>query len=137
VSDVRGRKLLVAVAVLAVLVAAGASVLWPRPDRITRENFNRIREGMTWAEVEAILGPPGEYRTKPLVVFEVGSLEDFCELRETLLRWSDDTNCLNVIFDPTGHVRRASDDVAFWFRPDPLELLLWRIERQSRKWFPE
>jgi hypothetical protein len=60
----RRRKLVAVVVGLAVLFAAGAFVLWPREDRITRENFNRIREGTTRAEVESILGgPPGDYRT--------------------------------------------------------------------------
>jgi hypothetical protein len=57
----RRRKPLPVPAGRAVLLAAGAFVLWPRPERITRENFKRIREGMTQAEVEAILGPPGDY----------------------------------------------------------------------------
>ena len=56
----RRRKLLI-VLVLAgltvVVVMAGAVVLWPQPpSRITRENFDRIKEGMSRAEVEAILG---------------------------------------------------------------------------------
>jgi len=34
-------------------------------NRITPENFRRIRKGMMLAEVEAILGPPGEYTTLP------------------------------------------------------------------------
>jgi hypothetical protein len=58
----RRRKLLVALA-LAVAVAAAAVVLLPRPDRIAREDYDRIRPGMTRGEVEAILGPPGDYRT--------------------------------------------------------------------------
>jgi hypothetical protein len=81
-ADVRRRKLLVALAGLAVVVAAVVVVLWPRPDRITQENYDRIRvgglwgedwathdnrapvkKGMTRTEVEAILGPPGDYRT--------------------------------------------------------------------------
>ncbi len=49
---------------LAVLLAAGALALRPRSDRITFDNFSRIQEGMSRAEVEAILGgPPGDYRT--------------------------------------------------------------------------
>jgi hypothetical protein len=62
----RRRKLLVALVGLAVVVAAGAVVLWPQaapPSRVTRENYDCIQEGMTRAEVEAILGPPGDYRT--------------------------------------------------------------------------
>jgi hypothetical protein len=47
------------------LLGAGVFVLWPRPDRITQENCDRIKEGMSFAEVEAILGPPGDYRTGP------------------------------------------------------------------------
>jgi hypothetical protein len=37
----RSRKLLVALTGLAVVVAAGAVVLWPRTDRITRERFDQ------------------------------------------------------------------------------------------------
>src|SRR6516164_10518508 len=62
----RRRTLLVVLAGLAGLVAAVVVVLWPRPSlRITLENCKRIREGMSRAEVEAILGPPGDYRTGP------------------------------------------------------------------------
>jgi hypothetical protein len=52
----RRRKLLGAVAGLAVLVAVGVFALWPRTERVTRENFDRIKEGMSRAEVEAIHG---------------------------------------------------------------------------------
>jgi hypothetical protein len=48
------------------LLTAGAFVAWPRPDRITRENFDRIQLEMGQAEVEAILGPPGDYTTGPV-----------------------------------------------------------------------
>ena len=43
----RRRTLLVALAGLAVVVAAGVVVLWPRPapEQITRENYDRIRVG--------------------------------------------------------------------------------------------
>jgi hypothetical protein len=49
----------VALAVLgtAVALAVGLWWVWPRT-AITRENAERIREGMTLAEVEAILGGP-------------------------------------------------------------------------------
>jgi hypothetical protein len=47
----RRRTLLVALAGLAVVVAVGAIVLWPRQSlRITCENCDRIREGMSRAE---------------------------------------------------------------------------------------
>jgi hypothetical protein len=60
----RKRKLrwLLALAGVAVLVA-GALLLWP--SHSMREKFERVQEGMCRAEVEAILGPPGDYRTGP------------------------------------------------------------------------
>ena len=38
----RRRTLLVALAGLAVVVAAGVAVLWPRPARVTPENLSLI-----------------------------------------------------------------------------------------------
>jgi SmpA / OmlA family len=60
------RRILLAA--LAVLVVAGAFELWAswRPNPITQENYARIQEGMSRAEVEAILGPPADYTTGPL-----------------------------------------------------------------------
>jgi hypothetical protein len=43
------------------VVASGTVALWPRQDQVTRANYNRIQIGMARAEVEAILGPPGDY----------------------------------------------------------------------------
>jgi hypothetical protein len=62
----RRRTLLVVLAGLA--VAAGV-VVWPRtaPVRITPENCDLICKGMIEAEVESVLGPPGDYRTRPTV----------------------------------------------------------------------
>jgi hypothetical protein len=51
------KRLLLVLAALAVLAVVGTWVLWPRPERVTRENFARIRKGLSAAEVEAILGP--------------------------------------------------------------------------------
>jgi hypothetical protein len=64
------RWKLVAAEVQAALVTAGSFALWPRADRITRENCERIQSqsrngAMTLAQAVAILGPPGDYRTRP------------------------------------------------------------------------
>ena len=71
-SDTRRRKLLVALAGLAVVVAVGAVILWSQlePDRITQASFERIRVGMTRADVAAILGPAGDFRTKESIYLE-------------------------------------------------------------------
>jgi hypothetical protein len=62
----RRRNLLVVLAGLAVVVAAGVVVVWSRKDLITRDRYDRIQAGMTRTKVEAILGgPPGDYRTVP------------------------------------------------------------------------
>lgn len=43
------------------------------PSKVTQENFNRVEEGMSEAELEAILGPPGYYyRYRPHAVVEHG-----------------------------------------------------------------
>jgi hypothetical protein len=54
----RRRKLLVALAGLAVVVAAGTLMLWPRADRINYANFNRVEQEMSRDDVEALLGLP-------------------------------------------------------------------------------
>ncbi len=82
----RHKWRLLALAGLVVLAAVGAFVLWPRADRITRENFDRIREGMGREELEAILGPPGDHRTGPVVVKFGGGPPDEEELVDEIMR---------------------------------------------------
>jgi hypothetical protein len=66
------RRLLVALflslaVLLAVMAYAARPIFFPPTNpRLTRENFDRIKEGMKRADVEAILGPPGDYRTGPI-----------------------------------------------------------------------
>jgi hypothetical protein len=60
--------------VLGLLFLGIAAVLawpqWPQPDRVTLENFDRINDGMSRTEVEAILGPQGTTRVgRSLSVF--------------------------------------------------------------------
>jgi hypothetical protein len=48
-------------------LAATAFVLRPRPipPGAIWENVERVEDGMTLTQVEAIIGPPGDYRTGP------------------------------------------------------------------------
>jgi hypothetical protein len=147
-------KLLVVLAGLAVVVAAGAIVfvLWPEPpSRITRENFERIRPGMTQAEVEAILGPPGDYRTR------LGETEcwdawkpDPADYGPAVAIWQplvgltpetsagfwicDSMEIYIVTTDESGRVHQAQASARR--RAGTLENLIWRIKRQWRRWFP-
>jgi hypothetical protein len=135
------RKLIAVVAGLALLVGAGAFVLWPRPDRITRENLGRIRDGMSLAEVEAILGPPGDHRTKP-TTYHRHFLEPprhadtmASEPDVDVKKWQGDTGDIEIVFSngETSAAFYATDPV----NQGPLDNLAWRAKRLWRRWFPE
>ena len=60
---------------LLALALVGGSFLVPvplRPSKVTRENFDRVQDGMTADEVEAILGPDGHYHSGHYTVPESG-----------------------------------------------------------------
>src|ERR1700722_4374147 len=57
----RKLRLLVWIVPLAALVFLFA----PRPTSITRAKFDRLHPGMTRGEVEAVLGPSGDFRNAP------------------------------------------------------------------------
>ena len=127
----RRRTLLVVLAGLAVVVAAGLVVLWPCADRITVQNYNRIRVGMSRVEVECILGPPGDYTTHPTYGY-VGSGP--WEPRPGEKSWKADEAVIEVQFDGTNKVvdMSFSGNVA---RPaNGSEVLLWYAKRQWRRW---
>jgi hypothetical protein len=50
------RWCLAGLAVLAVL--AGALALFPWQYRVSQQNMNLLRQGMSWADAKAIFGPP-------------------------------------------------------------------------------
>jgi hypothetical protein len=132
----RRRTLLVALAGLAVVVAAGVVTLRAMSDpaaRITVKNYNRIREGMSRAEVEGIIGPPGDYTTHPTYGY-VGSGP--WEPQPGEESWLADEAVIKVQFDGTSKVVRAlfSGNIA---KPaNGTEAILWRAKRQWRRWFP-
>jgi hypothetical protein len=134
------RKLIAAVG-LTVLFAAAAFALWPRTDRITRENFGRIQKDMSLAEVKALLGSPGDYRTRPTTY-----QEHFLEPPRLAYRmaghpdvdikkWEGDTGDIEVAF------RDGETTAAFYatepVNQGPLDNFLWRAKRLWRRWFPE
>jgi hypothetical protein len=138
---------------LAVLVvAAGTFVPWPRADRITPETVSRIRPGMSQAEVEALLGPPADLSSGPLLdngyvdcvpdgprplgEYRPSCRESMSGLEWDRAEWRSDTHVARVRYLPPGTVYDASiTDVR---RPDqaPLENLVWRAKRQWHRWFP-
>jgi hypothetical protein len=149
----RRRTLLVVLAGLAVVVAVGVVVLWPtQPNRITQENCDRIKKGMSRAEVETILGPPGDHATAPLgdpdpsgvflsswrpynrsLVDRVYDL--FVE--HEIIQWRGDAGIIAVEFTHSGHVVWAGIWPVKRAEQTPIGNLLWRLKRQWRRWFPE
>src|ERR1700733_12458305 len=58
----RGRMVIAAVAVLAVLLAPTCLWLFMPSSRLKAANFSRLKPGMTRVDVERLLGgPPGDY----------------------------------------------------------------------------
>jgi hypothetical protein len=152
----RKRTRLVALAGLAVVVAVGAVVLWPRAERVTQANYDRIHKGMTCAEVEALLGPPGDYRTglgetgfvppdgNTQHIYWIPDSPDLCDPPPKLwtddpllwVGWESDSFGISIAVDDSGSV---VDKLAAPRRTTqgPLDDLLWRARRQWRRWFPE
>jgi hypothetical protein len=150
------RLALLALAIGLVVLAAWMFVLWQRPSRITEENFERIQPGMSRAEVEAILGPPGDYRTgrgeskmSESVMPPIWHPDrDPFDRALTITTWREmgrseqhgtwigDSLSIDVIVAEAEHVqeryactRRVTQG--------PFDNLLWRAKRQWRRWFPE
>src|SRR5262245_55804269 len=136
----RRRRLRWVVAGLAVLVVVGSVVALPRPVRVAREDVDRIQVGMSRVEVEAILGPPGDYTTGQVVFdcppggFILVSLPP--DVSEPIVQWDFDTAHALMTFDEAERVSRKLLVPAKRIEQKPLENLLWRIRRQWRRWFP-
>jgi hypothetical protein len=137
------RRLLVLLAVsLAVLavVAARPILLPPTNPRITEANFERIERGMTLANVEALLGPPGDYRTGPTQpsprILSGRSWGPWWTYEGVSQQhWEGDGARITVWLDPDG---RVLESLAFPMEPEPvglLALLRWRWDhwRKSRR----
>lgn len=139
------------------LVLAGVAlfVLWPRTSQVTPENLTLIREGMTRAEVEKVLGgPPGDYRTGPTLedpdnprccglidpqasaVERLSGIDRYARLDPDHIRdqgdWFGDDGFISVLFT------RGVVEEKYFIRTEmrqqnPLANLLWRVKRQWRK----
>jgi hypothetical protein len=99
---------------------------------------------MSRAEVEAILGPPGDYTTGPTGVAPVlttGLFVPDCfailfKRGPSVPEWKSDTVIINLEFDDAGRVQERCHREVFYHEADPLSKLLWRAKRQWQRWFP-
>ena len=141
------RRRLVVRAGLAVLIAVGVFALWPRTDRVTRANFDRLRIGMSRAEVEALLGPPADYTTVPLHnpwcgPDDVDSAVDLSN--ESVARapadglslWATDQALVLTTYDPDDMLADPGFLPCTRLPQSALNNLLWRAKRQWHRWFP-
>jgi hypothetical protein len=140
----RRRKLLVALAGLAVVVAAGALLLSRfHQDRLTFENLNSLYEGMSLADVVAILGPPGDYRTgdtfyakAPELAWQSPIWQKPRDYGNSIEGRSNDRAKICLSVDSSGRLASGTYspmrtvDHGFWGN------LRWRLERQWKRWFP-
>ncbi len=118
---------------------AGVLLLFCAPQRhdLTRQDFKRLRLGMTLAQVEAVLGPPGDYRTGVCVSDTWPREENWLAMQSLhgdLKTWESDAAIIVVGFDRGEAIcgsfrgsRLASDN--------HLVNDLWRAERAWRHWF--
>jgi hypothetical protein len=146
----RRRTLLAVLAGLGVVIAAGAVMLWPPPDRITLENHARIQVDMTLSEIEAILGgPPGDYRTVPTETDQTLprrlTLAQNEALSEDHMFWHGNDLSIGISVDmsagnPVASSKRILDVWTIQVKrveQGPLANLLWRAQRQWHRWFPD
>jgi hypothetical protein len=109
---------------------------------------------MSRAEVEAILGPPGDYRSGPVLIDWPGKRsggpgmdeEEVTDLRTRLmstfgarrylLSWRTDRYVCDVTFNPASKVISKDSWEATRVEQGPLDNLRWRVKRQLRRWFP-
>jgi hypothetical protein len=98
----------------------------PEPeDRVTEANFHRIEKGMTRPEVEAILGPPGDYSTGPLNFGPRVSMlfsnhgphptdaykPSYWDGVDDVVEWRTDKQMIMIYFSPSGPLRKCCYDV--------------------------
>jgi hypothetical protein len=96
---------------------------------------------MSHRDVQAILGPPGDYTTRAVEfpdghVISPWHLVSARESADSLSDWLTGAGRVSVAFDGDGKVVRRGIDTGTPVKQGPLENLLWRAKRQWR-WFPE
>jgi hypothetical protein len=132
-----------AAVVLAGAVAAGAVLFASGPSRITLANFDLIHDGMTLRELEALLGPAGDYATGPTIPqfeFEESVLSFVREVSKNFgpenrdlatlqkLEWEGDDGFIEVWLD-SGIVSRCTFTPTCRAETSTLEFLRWQLER--------
>jgi hypothetical protein len=109
----RRKQLLWLSIALAILVAV-ALFVWSR-DRVSIEQYHRIKSGMSRADVEAILGQPGNYASgpttpinapgpsdPPLLSEQAADYDQYGPLPTDYSTWEGDTGQILIRYGPKG-----------------------------------
>ena len=93
------------------LLAGGALLVWVNIPRhhINQEGFEKIQVGMTWGEVEEILGvPPGDYgqgkRSTGYIIGEFDPDFPIVHDEQNMEEWSAGDVLVRVVYDREGRV---------------------------------
>jgi hypothetical protein len=112
-----------------VLLRAFLALALPRPPRVTRANFERVKAGMSRADVEVVLGPPGDYTTGPTFI-RCGGYVWVPPPYTSAERWEGDEGLAFVCFDPADRVIGSFMYPADLVEENATRKLLWRLERR-------
>jgi hypothetical protein len=135
------KELVGLLAVALVLVGAVLALVMPRHCPVNRAAFERIKPGMTRAEVHAILGgPQGDYRTRPPRPRPfISAITDGVSNGVLLLSewWQGDEGaavieyrvCWPNLLTAHAEVARARFVDADPHHPGLVELIRWRLKR--------
>jgi hypothetical protein len=107
-------------------MAMKAVFFLPTNPHITQVNFERIKKGMTRREVEAILGPPGDYRSGPTVFLYRSASRPGMAVP---LEWRGDIGEIWVWVAADGGVRDTSVHPGFRSQSGTMDWLTWRWRR--------
>jgi hypothetical protein len=138
------KKLLLGILMVCLLLfGALLPLLLPWRCPVNRAACERVKEGMTQAEVEEALGrPAGDYRTRPGGKLGAGAegvmgrwRADQPELDVGLACWRGDHAELNVLFERGVAVKVGLTQVEP-ANVSPVELARWRLVRLKKRWFP-
>jgi hypothetical protein len=125
------RKRLAAVLVAVALAGVAAAVLWPWP-RVSRARYDRIQLGMSRAQVDALLGAPGDYTTGRTCVSAraepawAGAPEAW--IGAATEAWSGDEGTIWVAFDASGRVAAKRFQTGERWEPSRFEKFLHRLK---------
>jgi hypothetical protein len=121
------------------LIGLLLALVMPRPCPVNRATVEQIKEGMTQAEVHKVLGPPGDYRTRPPTPSS-SYWRSYTGAPRLIEEWSGDEGMVDVEYTPSSpgdeKVMITHFENAEPHSPGVGELIAWRLKKLWARWFP-